>query len=75
MTPGKTFRLPAERDFRITNAALGDKLADKDGRSTIKLLFHDITADDSDEDEDDESKAKAPLTETILCSLTPGKVC
>jgi FK506-binding nuclear protein len=60
-------------DLVITNAALGIKLADSNGRTSIKLTYtRPVKVDDSDEEEDGD---EAALVETVLCSLTPGKVC
>lgn len=49
------------RDFQITNAALGEELRSKDGRSVVKVTHNPISpslleSDDewSDEDEDEE---------------------
>lgn len=36
VVPGKKFNLPVERDFRITNACLGE-LVDETGRSLVKV--------------------------------------
>ncbi|OCH86119.1 hypothetical protein OBBRIDRAFT_761840 [Obba rivulosa] len=69
-------------DVRITNIALGEELADENGRSTIKLMYTKPMSDDSDEedeegeeeekeDEDDETPRAAT---TVLASLTPGKI-
>ena len=60
-------------DLVITNVALGAELADSNGRTSVKLTYTrpgKVVDDDSDEEEEE-----AALVETVLCSLTPGKVC
>lgn len=52
--------------------ALGDELADDNGRTSVKLTYQTPSPDD-DEDEEDEEEGGDPVT-TVLCSLTPGKV-
>jgi FK506-binding nuclear protein len=63
-----------QSDLVITNAALGTKLADSTGRTSVKLTYTRPVKvdDDSDEEEDGDEAAQV---ETVLCSLTPGKVC
>jgi FK506-binding nuclear protein len=62
-----------QSDLVITNAALGTKLADSTGRTSVKLTYTRPVKVDEEEEEDDEDEAA--LVETVLCSLTPGKVC
>lgn len=67
-------------DIRITNIALSDQIADESGRTTVKLNYIIPSADDSEEedeedDEDDEDEKPPRMMTTVLCSLTPGKVC
>lgn len=69
-----------QSDLRITNVALGAELQDENARSTIKIHYKSLAADDEDEDEEDEDEEKEDedgpqLVETVLASLTPGKVC
>ena len=46
------------------------------GRTSVKLVYHIPSAHDEDEDEDeDEEKKLKNVHMTVLCSLTPGKVC
>jgi FK506-binding nuclear protein len=61
-------------DLRITNAALGDQLADASARTSVKVTYNTPVKVDEDDNEDDENGPE-PLTTTVLCSLTPGKVC
>ncbi|KAG9221014.1 hypothetical protein CCMSSC00406_0002386 [Pleurotus cornucopiae] len=64
-------------DLKITNVALGEKLADEKGRTTIKLSYASIPDDGSDEDDDEEDEEKQPavnLVSTVITSLTPGKI-
>jgi len=69
---------------QITNVAFGEEISDTNSRAVVKLTFESLTAGlDDDEDEDDEEKEKEPKSDdadgtiatTVLCSLTPGKVC
>lgn len=62
-----------QSDLVITNAALGTKLADSTGRTSVKLTYTRPVEVDEEEDDDDEDEAAQ--VETVLCSLTPGKVC
>lgn len=62
-----------QSDLVITNAALGTKLADSTGRTSVKLTYTRPVKVDEEEDDDDEDEAAQ--VETVLCSLTPGKVC
>ncbi|KAI0644740.1 hypothetical protein C8Q79DRAFT_1001987 [Trametes meyenii] len=79
-TPGEPSVISPPGDIRITNIALGDQLADENGRTTVKLVYRRPGADepDSDEEDEDEDEEKendnAELTSTVLCSLTPGKI-
>ena len=74
MKPGQSVSVIPQGDLVITNAALGVKLADSNGRTSVKLTYtRPVKVDDeSDEEEDGD---EAALVETVLCSLTPGKVC
>lgn len=57
--------------------ALGEKLADEKGRTTIKLSYASIPDDGSDDEDDEEDEEKQPavnLVSTVITSLTPGKV-
>ncbi|EJD49849.1 hypothetical protein AURDEDRAFT_112334 [Auricularia subglabra TFB-10046 SS5] len=69
LVPGKAYSADVPRDFRITNAALGDELADPAGRSVVKVT---ITEHDSDsEDSEDEDEPSGPI-KSVLCSLRAG---
>jgi FK506-binding nuclear protein len=61
-------------DLVITNAALGTELADTTGRTSVKLTYTRPVKVDDDSDEEEEEEEAAQV-ETVLCSLTPGKVC
>ena len=71
------FEVP--NDLRITNIALGAELADESGRTSVKLTYeppkpsHDSDDEEAEEDEDEDDDDE-PVT-TVLCSLTPSKVC
>ena len=72
--PGEAVSVIPQSDLVITNAALGAELADPSGRSSVKLTYMrpvKVTDDDEDDDEKDDEDAQV---ETVLCSLTPGKV-
>jgi hypothetical protein len=71
VSPGDPIEFTPPNDIRITNVALGDELTDASGRTSLKMTFPTVTQPDSDdEDGDDEPQ----IVETVLCSLTPGKV-
>lgn len=70
----KTIRLPA--DLQITNVTFDEEIADPAGRSVVKMQFVPIKPFFDEEDEDEEDEEKGPEMETtVLCALTPGKVC
>lgn len=62
-----------QADLRVTNVALGDELADENGRTVVKLIHMNPVAPDTDDEDDVELRQEA--VETVLCSLIPGKVC
>ncbi|EJD35050.1 hypothetical protein AURDEDRAFT_188848 [Auricularia subglabra TFB-10046 SS5] len=66
LAPGKQYNMDVERDFRITNAALGEELKDDKGRSVVKLVIHQTLGADSD-DEDDGKPVNS-----VLCVLRGG---
>ncbi|CCM00269.1 uncharacterized protein FIBRA_02299 [Fibroporia radiculosa] len=76
--PGNPAELLPQSDLRITNIALGDKLEDESGRTTVRLIYRKITAEDSSDEEDDEKDEEDDdeheLEHVALCSLTPGKI-
>lgn len=61
-----------QADLRLTNVALGDELADENGRTVVKLIHLQPVAPDTDDEDDVELRQEA--VETVLCSLIPGKV-
>ena len=58
LLPGDKYPLYIRNDFTVTNAALGDELADANGRSVVKVTYHPINpallGDDSDSEVDSE---------------------
>jgi FK506-binding nuclear protein len=76
--PGDALSVIPQSDLVITNAALGAQLADSSGRTSVKLTYMrpvKVTDDDEDDDEEkDEEGDEDAQVETVLCSLTPGKV-
>ncbi|KAN0133939.1 hypothetical protein V8E53_008157 [Lactarius tabidus] len=72
--PGKAVSIIPQSDLVITNAALGTKLADSTGRTSVKLTYTRPVKVDEEEDEDEDDEDEAALVETVLCSLTPGKI-
>lgn len=73
ITPGKPEAFIPQSDLRITNVALGDELADESGRTTVKLTYQTLVDIDDDESADEEAPQE-PISTTVLCSLTAGKV-
>ncbi|GBE81394.1 FK506-binding protein [Sparassis crispa] len=71
--PGEPTAFSPAGDLRITNVALGDQLADETGRTVLKLVYQTAGAPEED-DEDEESVDIEPVTSTVICSLTPGKI-
>lgn len=80
--PGEPIEFAPEGDLVITNAALGDEISDESSRTSLKLRYLAPSAtEDSDSEEDEEKEVKegeddddTVIIETVLCSLTPGKV-
>lgn len=67
-------------DVRITGMALGDKLEDAHGRTSVKLCYQGPGPEEDPEDEenkgeDEDDEDDGALMTTVLGSLTPGKVC
>ncbi|KAJ9124844.1 hypothetical protein QFC24_002773 [Naganishia onofrii] len=56
LLPGQKYPVMVTRDFRITNAALGEEIVDESGRSVVKITHQPVNprdlADDSDSDSD-----------------------
>lgn len=66
-----------QADVRITGMALGDKLDDANGRTSVKLVYQGPAPDEAgtdDEDDDESGQGGGAIMTTILGSLTPGKV-
>lgn len=70
--PGEAVSVLPQGDLVITNAALGAELADPTGRTSVKLTYMSLVKVPSDDDEEDDDPVAH--VETVLCSLTPGKV-
>jgi len=81
LLPGKPHKFDAfpeeaeenELVLRITNAALGEKLADANERTVVKITKRKSFFDDDDEDDEDISDEPV-LEEHVLTILTAGKV-
>lgn len=71
LEPGKSYTVDVPRDIRITNAALGDELADASGRSVVKVTITEHDSDSDSEDEEDDDEPSGPV-KTVLCSLRAG---
>ncbi|ESK97034.1 fkbp-type peptidyl-prolyl [Moniliophthora roreri MCA 2997] len=75
LVPGEKEVVVPSADLKITNAALGDVLADENSRTSVKLVFRKIVAqEDSDNDAEENEEDSVPTSTTFVCSLTPGKV-
>jgi len=72
LTPGQKETIVPQADLQIKNAALGEKLSDESGRTTVKLTYASPAKID-DEDELDEESPEDEIT-AVLCSLTAGKI-
>jgi FK506-binding nuclear protein len=76
--PGEPLEIEPPADLRITNVALSDELEDQQARSSLRLIYRSPEAGSDDEDEEDEEEdeegAAEKVIDTILCSLTPGRV-
>lgn len=72
LAPGKEEVVVPQADVRISNASLGEKLADQSGRTVVKVTYSKLGGADSDEEEEQEEE---PTSSFILCALTAGKVC
>jgi FK506-binding nuclear protein len=72
--PGQSVAVIPQSDLVITNAALGAKLADSTGRTSVTLTYMRPVKISDDEDEEKEDDDEDAQVETVLCSFTPGKV-
>ncbi len=75
--PGQALSIIPQGDLVITNAALGAELTDPSGRTSVKLTYMrpvKVTDDDEDDEKKDDDDDEDVQVETVLCSLTPGKV-
>ncbi|KZV81066.1 hypothetical protein EXIGLDRAFT_731900 [Exidia glandulosa HHB12029] len=72
LVPGKKYEIVAAADLHITNAALGDELAEETGRSVIKATVHEQPAQLDSDSEDEAGEAGEPF-DTVLCSLRAGQ--
>ena len=77
LTPGKPEVVVPQGDLQIKNATLPDELQDGHARTSVKLTYQSLATvdDDDEEDEEDEDEPYGAAVTTVLCSLTPGKVC
>ncbi|EPQ57347.1 hypothetical protein GLOTRDRAFT_137694 [Gloeophyllum trabeum ATCC 11539] len=73
LKPGQKETIIPLGDLKVTQAALGDELASEDKRTSVKVTYHTASRLDDDEDEDEEDETD-PISTTVLCSLTPGKI-
>ncbi|KAH9176333.1 hypothetical protein EDB89DRAFT_2112777 [Lactarius sanguifluus] len=71
--PGEAVSVIPQGDLVVTNAALGAELVDSHGRTSVKLTYTRPVKVDDDSDEEGEEEGAAQV-ETVLCSLTPGKI-
>lgn len=57
---------------------MGEEIVEEKGRTSVKMTYTMPGAsnsdDEDDEEEEEEEEDSEPIT-TVLCSLTPGKVC
>ena len=72
--PGQALSVIPQGDLVITNAALGAELADASGRTSVKLTYMRPVKVTDDDESDEEKEDEDVQVETVLCSLTPGKV-
>jgi len=79
--PGQTLPLVPLSDLRITNVALGETLADENGRTSVKLIYIGPSGEEKDDeeeddgaDEDEDKPGSEEAISTVLCSLTGGKI-
>ncbi|EKM81056.1 hypothetical protein AGABI1DRAFT_127097 [Agaricus bisporus var. burnettii JB137-S8] len=70
LAPGKEEVVVPQADIRVSNAALGEKLQDQDGRTVVKISYSKHGGDSEAEDEDEDEESVASF---ILCALTAGK--
>ena len=64
---------------KLPNICYGEKIVDTNSRDVVKLSFESLglNADEEDEDEDEEKDSNdiPAFDTTVLCALSPGKVC
>lgn len=71
LTPGEEEIVIPQADVRVSNAALGEKLQDQDGRTAVKISY---SKNDDDSEDEDEGEGEESIASFILCALTAGKV-
>jgi len=75
LVPGKTQVIVPQGDLRISNAALGEILADQNGRTVVKMTYSKLGENSDDEDEgESEDENEESLSSLVLCALTAGKI-
>ena len=76
---GKERIVQTPASIQITNICYGEKIVDTNSRDVVKLSFESLglNADEEDEDEDEEKDSNdiPAFDTTVLCALSPGKVC
>ena len=73
---GETYPIYVQRDFVITNAALGEELRSSDGRSVIKVTHHPLPEDFFDPESDselDDEESEYELDDEEGFKSTPKK--
>lgn len=73
LAPGEPVEFVPDVDIKLSNAALGVEVNDQSSRSSVRLVYRAPAYED---DANEESNEEDVVPEaTILCSLTPGRVC
>ncbi|KXN85346.1 hypothetical protein AN958_11446, partial [Leucoagaricus sp. SymC.cos] len=70
LTPGKAAEIVPQGDVQVSNASLGEKLIDQNGRTVVKVTYKKTDADSDEEEEESKEEEYASFS---LCALTAGK--
>ena len=76
---GKERIVQTPASIQITNICYGEKIVDTNSRDVVKLSFESLGLNADEEEEEEKEGADGDdiptLDTTVLCALSPGKVC
>ena len=72
---GKERIVQTPASIQITNICYGEKIVDTNSRDVVKLSFESLGLNADEEEEEKDSNDIPAFDTTVLCALSPGKVC